>query len=190
MTTSSRREAPWTPSGGPSPSRAGSRKRRCGCRCAISAATLSSSSCSSPSDSRERTRASPVCGEACKARRGAPCPRLAALTAWWAEPPHRSATRAPLRRRLDIGLLETVNPDAPRGDWALQVPPLVWDAARGELDGPLADRAAYRPPESLPPTTSLIVSPETERAVAGLPGLLAAGDMRAFVVRGPNASGR
>jgi len=121
---------------------------------------------------------------------GAHRPTLGALTAWWAEPAQRSATRAALRRLLDIGLLETVNPDAPRGDWALQVPPLVWDAARGELDGLLADWAAYRPPESLPSTTSLIVSPETERAVAALPGLLAAGDMRAFVVRGPNASGR
>jgi hypothetical protein len=121
---------------------------------------------------------------------GAHRPTLGVLTSWWAEPGLRADTRTALRRLLDIGLLEAVNPDAPRGEWSLQPPPLLWDAARGELDGILADWAAYRPPHALATTDALIVSAETAQAVETLPGLLEAGDLRALVIRGPNASGR
>ncbi|MDX6475107.1 MAG: hypothetical protein QOH95_618, partial [Gaiellaceae bacterium] len=84
--------------------------------------------------------------EAVQGTPGANRPTLGVLTGWWAEPALRGETRTALRRLLDTGLLEAVNPDAPRGEWALQPPPLLWDAARGGLDGVLADWVAYRPP--------------------------------------------
>jgi len=44
--------------------------------------------------------------------------------------------------------------DAPRGEWALQPPPLVWDAARGELDGAVGDWAATDHPRRSPTRTT------------------------------------
>ena len=54
-------------------------------------------------------------------------------------------------------MVQVVNPDAPRLEWALQVQPLLWDALRGEPPAELAPWARYQPPESLVALEQLIV---------------------------------
>ena len=128
--------------------------------------------------------------EAAQGVAGAHRPTLGLLTGWWAEPAQRGNVRAALRGLLDLGLLEAVNPEAPRGEWALQPPPLLWDAARGDLTGAVADWAEHRPPSELASSDELIVPGAIRKAVDALPELLNGGETRALVVRGPNASGR
>ena len=50
----------------------------------------------------------------------------------------------PLRVLRECGLVEVVNPEAPRAEWALRVPAMLWDALRGEFDEALASWARYR----------------------------------------------
>jgi ATPase family associated with various cellular activities (AAA) len=128
--------------------------------------------------------------EVVQGARGAHRPTLGLLTGWWSPPERRADVRAALRRLLDAGLLEATNPDAPRPEWTLQPPSLVWDAAHGDLAGAVAPWAVHRRADELPPADELIVSAETARALATVPALLDAGRARALVVRGPAASGR
>src|SRR5690242_8189254 len=71
--------------------------------------------------------------EAAQAAPGQHRPTLALLSAWWRGPHDCSQVRAHVRRLRDFGLVQVVNLDAPRTEWALQPPAPVWDALRGEV---------------------------------------------------------
>ena len=96
----------------------------------------------------------------------------------------------PLRALRECGLIEVVNPDAPRAEWALRVPALLWDALRGEFHETLAAWAHYRPPESLTALEGLVVNDETRSSLATVAALLSSGEIRTLVVRGPRHNGR
>ncbi len=101
-----------------------------------------------------------------------------------------------LRRLLDVGLLEVVNPADARLEWVLGVPSLVWDMLRGPAGlgsrGTvlLAPWMRYIPPAALLTLEDLLLSPEARRAVAGILPLLAEGRLPALVVRGSRQNGR
>src|SRR5262245_61527123 len=44
----------------------------------------------------------------------------------------RDDVRAAVHRLHAVGLLRVLNPDAPRLQWELEIPPAVWDALRGD----------------------------------------------------------
>lgn len=114
-------------------------------------------------------------------------PTLALLAAWWRD---GGGARPHVRRLLDLGLLQVVNPDGPRLEWAVQVNPVVWDALRGDVaENPLPG-VRYRPPDELPETDHLILPDPLREQLARIPKLLAAGEVKAVAVRGPRATGR
>jgi hypothetical protein len=119
-----------------------------------------------------------------------PRPTVGLLTGWWEEAASRPQARRALHELLAAGLLEVVNPEAPRGDWALQPPPLVWDAVRGDLREALALWARFVPPDRLPAMDALILPAPLRHRLAGLPALLRSGVARAVVLRGATSSGR
>jgi hypothetical protein len=97
------------------------------------------------------------------------------------------ALASQLRR---LGLLHVANPDAPRAEWALQVPTAVWDAVRGERSHHPVNWARYQPPAALPELQDLIVADALRAPLGAIPALLRSGESRALVLRGPRHNGR
>jgi hypothetical protein len=91
---------------------------------------------------------------------------------------------------LETGLVEAVNPEAPRSRWALQVPAVLWPPMRGAAPTGLAPWGAHRPCDELPRLDDLVLPRELATAAARLPALLAGPDPRPLVVRGPLHGGR
>lgn len=107
----------------------------------------------------------------------------------WQERVEAEAAWRLLARFRELGLVQVPNPDAPRQEWGLLVPGLVWDALRGGR-APAADWLRFREPAELPSFDELIVPPETLRVLRTLPRLVEAGAARALIVRGPRHNGR
>jgi len=96
----------------------------------------------------------------------------------------------PVRRLRELGLTQVLNPEAPRVEWALQVPALLWDALRGETHERLAPWAVYRAPEELVGFEELVVPDALREQLDVIPALLSAGEVRTLAVRGPRHNGR
>jgi len=98
--------------------------------------------------------------------------------------------RAQVRSLQEQGLVRAVNPDAPRLEWALEVPAPLWDALRGEQNEVPAAWLRYQPPTSLLPLNELILPAELNQQLQLIPGLLASGEAQALVVHGAQRNGR
>jgi hypothetical protein len=112
-------------------------------------------------------------------------PTLSLLTALWRDETDCIEVRSRLRRLMELGLIQPINPEAPRMEWTMQAVPAVWDALRGERPGRL-----YRPPSDLPRMDELVVPPDVRRTLESLPRLLSSGQVRSVTVRGPRHNGR
>lgn len=117
-------------------------------------------------------------------------PTLGLLTALWREPGDCGEVRAIVRRLQALGLIQVVNPDAPRLEWAFQSPGLLWDVLRGEVHNTLDSWILYHPPTKLTAVEDLIVSEVIQRQLVVIPSLLASGEAQALLVRGPHHNGR
>jgi hypothetical protein len=117
-------------------------------------------------------------------------PTAGLLSGWWANPNDNPNVRASLRRLLELGLAQVVNPEAPRVQWALQPPPLLWDALRGEAHKTLSHWASFYPPENLLNRDELIIPEPLRHTLEMIPQLIANGEAEAVIVRGPNRNGR
>jgi ATPase family associated with various cellular activities (AAA) len=113
-------------------------------------------------------------------------PTLGLLATWTENDDARDA----LKLLLAAGLLEAANGGAPRQRWALQVPPVLWDAMRNQPPDGLASWARYTAPEALPALDALVLPGDLAEALARVPRLLDATDPRPLLVRGPRSSGR
>lgn len=113
-------------------------------------------------------------------------PTLGLLSTWT----DRGAAREALHLLLGAGLLEAADPAASRSRWALQVPPVLWDAMRGREPGALAPWASYRPHAQLRSLADLVLPDDVEAALARVATLLDGLRPRPLVVRGPRTSGR
>lgn len=93
------------------------------------------------------------------------------------------------QRLLALGLVEAVNPDAARSEWALRVPAGLWDVIRGD---PLGAQAGYtwHPPQGFAPVDHLVLPEAFVQRVAQAPAVLAAGKARTLVVRGTAGADR
>jgi hypothetical protein len=113
-------------------------------------------------------------------------PTLGLLATWTDDGDAREALLVLLR----AALLEAADSETARSRWALQVPPVLWDAMRGHPPSGLAQWAVYRPPEQLRDLPTLVLPDELAAALARVPRLLEATEPRPLVVRGPRSSGR
>jgi len=117
-------------------------------------------------------------------------PTAGLLNGWWAHPGDTTGVRARIRRLQEFGLVQVVNPEAPRVQWAYQVPSPLWDALRGEAHKTLTPWATYHAPETLLSMEELIVPEPLRRTLSLIPQLLGSGEAEAIIVRGPNRNGR
>src|SRR5262245_14191761 len=117
-------------------------------------------------------------------------PTVGLLNAWWQSSTDLGEVRANLRRLQDLGLVQVINPDTPRIEWALQSPGLLWDALRGEVHEALASWACYHPPTQLVALDELLIPDTLQQRLALVPPLLSSGEAQTMIVRGPQHNGR
>jgi hypothetical protein len=95
-----------------------------------------------------------------------------------------------LRQLQELGLVQVVNGEAPRLEWALQPIGVVWDVLRGCASRSPAPWLRYRAAGDLMPADDLILSPELRQRLRNIRGLLATGTNPTLIVRGPHRNGR
>lgn len=94
------------------------------------------------------------------------------------------------RGLFQIGALEATNPAAPRSEWMLHAPTLVWDAARAALDQGEAGGYTIHPQAAFPRLDELILPDDFLARLRETPALLSGGRARALVLRGGAGSDR
>jgi hypothetical protein len=94
------------------------------------------------------------------------------------------------RPLLSTGLIDVTNRDAPRSEWLLRVPSILWDAARGEVESHPAPWCQYHTPGSFPPAKALIASEKFLSRLDQVPALVMGGKAGAIVLRGTPGSER
>jgi hypothetical protein len=114
-------------------------------------------------------------------------PTAGLLAGFFGEPDDSGAVRTRLARLRALALVEVVNPAAPRSEWALAVPGPVSEALRGEA--PSAG-ARHAPLAELHADEPMVLPAHLGDAPARFAALLACGEARALVVRGPEHNGR
>lgn len=117
-------------------------------------------------------------------------PTPALLNSWRCDETGATDARAHVRSLQEQGLVRVVNPEAPRLEWALEVPAALWDALRGEQNETPASWLRYQPPASLPILNELILPPALNDRLQLIPGLLATGEAQSLIVRGAQRNGR
>ncbi len=98
--------------------------------------------------------------------------------------------RVAVKQLIDLGLIASANADAPRQQRTLHVPPLLWEAARGDGAAMLAPWLRYQPLSFLPELEQVIVTDEVRAQLAAAAALLNNGRIETLVVRGPANNGR
>ena len=99
---------------------------------------------------------------------------------WWAT----------AQRLLGAGLLVAENQAAPRAEWVLRVPRLVWDALRGRVPRELGEGCTLYRRAEFPPLKKLVLDDALRERLARLPSVIAGGHLTAVVLRGTAESGR
>ncbi len=119
-------------------------------------------------------------------------PTFGLLLAWW-RADHDGGDRIEEVQRglMDLvhsGLLQVLNPDAPRPDWLLAVPAPLWDALAGEV--PRLRWLTFVPRESLPSSSAYVAPARAQPQCEALPALVRTHPEHVVVVRGPHHNGR
>jgi hypothetical protein len=128
--------------------------------------------------------------EALQGTAGQRRPTVGLLSAWRRDPSGGGDARADLRRLNSCGLVRFARTDAPRSEWAVEVPHALWDLLRGEGGEEIGPWAHYRAPASLAPLDALIVAPALRAQLEQVPSLLESKEAGALVVRGASRNGR
>ena len=118
-------------------------------------------------------------------------PTLGLLLAWWRHQEDEDRAEEVRRSILNLvraGLLQVLNPDAPRSEWTLAVPAPLWDALRG--GPPVLPWLQHRSHEDLLPLKGYVASPAVMRMSSQLPRLLATQPTQILIVRGSRHNGR
>lgn len=128
--------------------------------------------------------------EALQSAPGQHRPTLGLLNAWWREPIDRGEVRSTLLLLQELGLVQVINPEAPRIEWALQIPGPLWDVMRGDTRAAITRNIDYKFPGDLPLYDDLIIPEQLRARLSTLSSLLSAHQVQAVVVRGPQHNGR
>jgi AAA+ superfamily predicted ATPase len=100
------------------------------------------------------------------------------------EGPDRKDVWQLVRPLVDAGFLEVLNRDAPRSECILRVPPVLWNAVRGDFAESPLPGVHVHPRESIQPLAELIVDQAVSSQLAELHHLVASGRTRTIIVRG------
>ncbi|MCA3136082.1 MAG: ATP-binding protein [Rhodocyclaceae bacterium] len=119
--------------------------------------------------------------------RGLRRPTVGLLAAWWAGD---ADVHEAIRHLSGSGLLAPVSQEAPRAEWQLAVPPLLWDAMRGLAAERPAPWARFQSADGLQTLDALLLDGSLRQKAKGIAALLAADAIQSVVVRGPRANGR
>jgi len=87
------------------------------------------------------------------------------------------------RPLLTAGFIETLNRQAPRSEWILQTPSLLWDAIRGQIAERPAPGCRYDKPQTFSAIDALILPPTFLQQLERIPAMLAGGQVRTLVLR-------
>jgi ATPase family associated with various cellular activities (AAA) len=94
------------------------------------------------------------------------------------------------RPLIDAGLAEVLNPDAPRSEWLLRVPPPIWTALRGDRPAEPIPGVRHQSADGAAPLADLIVTERQRGRLRQIQPLLAEGRVRTVIVRGPSGCER
>jgi AAA+ superfamily predicted ATPase len=94
------------------------------------------------------------------------------------------------RPLLANSLVEVANHDAPRSEWVLRVPALLWQAVRGEVEPHPAPWCQYHPPEAFPAIDDLILPQEFCARLGQVPTLVTVEKAHTIILRGMQGSER
>src|SRR5690606_5131977 len=94
------------------------------------------------------------------------------------------------RMLLRCGLLELVNPNAPRAEWELRPPNLSWDVLMGHSSAETEPRCQVRTLADAPTISELILPDDLRTQVAQLPALIRNRTITTLLLRGSQGSER
>ena len=89
-----------------------------------------------------------------------------------------------IRPLLDSGFLEAMNREAPRSEWVLRVPRVLWNTVRGECAECPLPGVRLHPQPSLQPLAELVIDLGLRARLAELARLAGLGRTPAIVIRG------
>lgn len=89
---------------------------------------------------------------------------------------------------IEENLINVVNKDAPRSEWVLHIPPLLWDAIKGEINSKPTKWWHYYPFNTFPELNELICSHAFMERLRQLPALVKDGKTQAIILRGQQGS--
>lgn len=104
--------------------------------------------------------------------------------------PEDAGARSICSSLLSLNLVEAMNMDAPRAEWALRVPEVLWDVIKGKLESHLDSWCQYHLPESFPVPGDLIIPDAFLTRLEQLPALAQTGKVQSIVIRGTPGSER
>jgi hypothetical protein len=117
-------------------------------------------------------------------------PTIGLLNALWQGDDGHVGARTNLKRFEELGLAIFTGAESPRAEWTVELPGILWDVMRGDRSELGAPWATYHPPDSLCPSSDLILPDELREKLAPLSAWLAASESGALIVRGPEHNGR
>ena len=94
------------------------------------------------------------------------------------------------RPLIATGLLTATNQDAPRSEWILRVPPLLWATIRGESDLSTWSWCRHYPAGEFPEVETLIFPEDFRAQLAQVPALIDSGKALTVILRGSPGSDR
>lgn len=95
-----------------------------------------------------------------------------------------------LQQLIGLGIVQVSNPEFPRSEWTLQVPPPLWDVIRGEEKGHLAPWVNFVSREELDEGGEYVCSETLKKCVESIPAALANSGLQTIIIRGPQRNGR
>jgi ATPase family associated with various cellular activities (AAA) len=94
------------------------------------------------------------------------------------------------RRLLDFGLVTVENQNAPRAEWILRAPALVWEAIRGRAPRRLNSACELFSRREFPPLKKIVLDERLRERLCRMPAVIARGQINALILRGMENSGR
>ncbi len=118
-------------------------------------------------------------------------PTIGGLIALWrraSTPDNAAEIRNHLLDMIALNLIEVINPDASRSEWALRVPAVILDIISGTQ--PRIPSALFEYSQNLPDPKSWIIAKKEAVSPEKLGTILAQSDRQLLLIRGPKHNGR